>query len=107
MGKLSKYLLMLLLVITGPAFSLPTAHAATGQETIRESLELTHGWRFIKRDVPGGEQLDLDDSGWQAVDLPHTYNVVDMLMPKNITEDRPGIESRLTSLRLGQPGEPI
>ena len=82
MAKLTKYLLMLVLVMTGLAFGVTAAHAATDQETIRKSVELTHGWRFIKRDVPGGEQPNLDDSGWQAVDLPHTYNVAGMLNAK-------------------------
>ncbi|SMP73244.1 beta-galactosidase [Neorhodopirellula lusitana] len=31
------------------------------------------GWRFVQRDVSGGEQVDLDDSTWRVLDVPHDW----------------------------------
>lgn len=43
----------------------------------RESIELRRGWRFLRADAASAERSDLDDSSWQEVDLPHTWNAVD------------------------------
>jgi beta-galactosidase len=41
----------------------------------RVSLSLDHGWRFQQSDsVTGAENRGFDDSAWQAVDVPHTWN---------------------------------
>lgn len=32
------------------------------------------GWRFIREDVTNAERAELDDSKWEAVSTPHTYN---------------------------------
>ena len=43
----------------------------------RESMELRRGWRFLRAAAPSAESPDFDDSSWQEVDLPHTWNAVD------------------------------
>jgi beta-galactosidase len=35
------------------------------------------GWQFIKKDVSGAEATAFDDSTWDPVSTPHTYNDVD------------------------------
>jgi beta-galactosidase len=41
----------------------------------RTSVSLDHGWRFQQSgSVIGAESRDFDDSAWQAVDVPHTWN---------------------------------
>jgi beta-galactosidase len=35
------------------------------------------GWRFIKQDVSGAEAVDFNDSSWEVVSTPHTFNDVD------------------------------
>jgi beta-galactosidase len=35
---------------------------------------LDRAWRFARSDVPGAAALDFDDSGWETVGLPHTWN---------------------------------
>jgi beta-galactosidase len=45
--------------------------------TERRQVDLDGGWRFRRADVPDGQRTDLDDSGWDAVSLPHTWNVPD------------------------------
>ncbi|WP_426452534.1 discoidin domain-containing protein [Paenibacillus sp. S-38] len=34
-------------------------------------------WKFIRQDVTGAEAAGLDDSAWETVSLPHTFNDVD------------------------------
>lgn len=46
------------------------AHAAT-------QLPLATGWRFIRADAAGAETPTFDDSRWQHVSVPHTYNAAD------------------------------
>src|SRR3989304_130868 len=43
----------------------------------RITYNFNAGWRFIKQDAPGAENLDFDDSKWSIVSTPHTYNDVD------------------------------
>lgn len=51
------------------AFSPPaTAHAI---------YNFNPGWKFIKEDAAGSEATGFDDSGWQTVSTPHTYNDID------------------------------
>ncbi|HKE17487.1 MAG TPA: glycoside hydrolase family 2 TIM barrel-domain containing protein [Kofleriaceae bacterium] len=44
---------------------------------IRQVVELDRGWRFRRAATPAAERPDLDDTSWQEVDLPHTWNAVD------------------------------
>jgi beta-galactosidase len=34
-------------------------------------------WKFIREDVPGAEAISFDDSKWQTVSTPHSFNDVD------------------------------
>ncbi len=43
----------------------------------RSVAALDPSWRFHLGDVPGAQQVDFDDSSWDAVDLPHTWNNLD------------------------------
>ena len=43
----------------------------------RDNQILAGGWRFVRRDIPSGQDPKLDDSNWQNVSLPHTYNALD------------------------------
>ncbi|HUB27113.1 MAG TPA: glycoside hydrolase family 2 TIM barrel-domain containing protein, partial [Tepidisphaeraceae bacterium] len=43
----------------------------------RQSVDLNPGWKFIRQDVPGAEATAFDDSTWQSISLPHTWNVED------------------------------
>ena len=38
---------------------------------------LEHGWKFVKRHEPGAQVAGFDDSAWQSVSLPHTWNAED------------------------------
>lgn len=43
----------------------------------RVAVDLNPDWKFIRQDVANAEQPDFDDSSWQPVTLPHTWNNLD------------------------------
>jgi beta-galactosidase len=43
----------------------------------RVTLNFNPDWKFIKQDVPGANAPGFDDSKWDTVSTPHTYNDVD------------------------------
>ena len=44
---------------------------------LRSEIGIDHQWKFIRQDVAGAEAAGFDDSGWQTVNLPHTWNNMD------------------------------
>jgi beta-galactosidase len=42
-----------------------------------ERLNFNPDWKFIKADPSNAAAVDYDDSGWNSVSLPHTFNDVD------------------------------
>ncbi len=52
------------------------AKSASGdaRDGSRFDERIDEGWRFLKQGFPGGQAVDLDDTAWDKVDLPHTYN---------------------------------
>ncbi|HTQ11074.1 MAG TPA: beta galactosidase jelly roll domain-containing protein, partial [Fimbriimonadaceae bacterium] len=57
---------LVLLVLALPTFA-----------SSRVERELAKGWRFVKQDATGAEATGFDDSAWEKVTLPHTWNVKD------------------------------
>jgi beta-galactosidase len=43
----------------------------------RQLVSLNPGWRFLAGDDPHAQDAGFDDSTWQQVDLPHTWNGLD------------------------------
>jgi len=43
----------------------------------RVTYNFNSDWRFIRQDVPGAEVPSFDDSQWETVSTPHTFNDVD------------------------------
>ncbi len=43
----------------------------------RQLLNLNPGWRFLAGDDPKAADPAFDDSSWQPVELPHTWNALD------------------------------
>ena len=46
-------------------------------DAARRTLNLNPDWRFVRADVPEAIAPAFDDSAWQTVSLPHTWNDVD------------------------------
>jgi len=63
-------------LLIGASFCCTTASA-------RVETPLTSGWKFIREDVNGASSADFNDSQWQAVSLPHTWNVEDVVNSQN------------------------
>jgi beta-galactosidase len=59
-----------------PAVSVLSA-AFTPPASPRADYNFNPGWKFIREDVAGAEQIAFDDSKWMDVSAPHTYNDVD------------------------------
>jgi beta-galactosidase len=58
----------------------PQVLATAGTETAlspRVSSNLDAGWKFIRSDQTGAERPEFDDSSWDSVNLPHTWNALD------------------------------
>lgn len=64
--------MMKLLALIGLAMSL----AASGTAA-RVRFTIDDGWRYAPGPLPGAEARGLDDSAWQIVNLPHTWNATD------------------------------
>ena len=60
-----------------PTGQLNQADTFTPPGEIRHDTALVDNWRFIKSDVPGGEQEGFDDSSWAVISIPHTWNAQD------------------------------
>src|ERR1035437_5227399 len=57
-------------------FCLTTA-ANRAQASPRLDMGLGGEWKFVRQDVAGAAAVDFDDSAWQRVNLPHTWNNLD------------------------------
>lgn len=60
-------------------------------ESPRSHLLFDFNWHFQRGDITGGEAVDLDDSNWRILDLPHDWSI----------EDIPGTDSPLDSNSTG------
>jgi beta-galactosidase len=47
-------------------------------QSARTKITINEDWRFIREDVKLANQNDLDDSGWERISLPHTWNDKDV-----------------------------
>jgi beta-galactosidase len=58
-------------------FLLDDIGTTTASAAARLELGFNRPWRFIRQDVAGAEAINFDDSAWQTVNLPHTWNNLD------------------------------
>ena len=47
------------------------------QASPRLDIGIGGEWKFVRQDVAGAAAVDFDDSAWQLVNLPHTWNNMD------------------------------
>lgn len=62
-------------VIVGWFFAL--GQMARADDALRQAQDLDPGWKFIEQDVAGAQEAAFDDSAWQSISLPHTWNNLD------------------------------
>ena len=54
-----------------------TLSCQTGREP-RTVILLDEQWLFYRNDIPNGETVSLQDSGWQRIDVPHDWSIEDL-----------------------------
>jgi beta-galactosidase len=53
-------------------------------------IELAHGWKFLRDEVPDARLQAFDDSGWETVSIPHCFNSADSFIPEKLFYRGPG-----------------
>lgn len=48
---------------------------ALAAEPLRQTLNFNRDWKFQAGDHPGAEAVAFDDTGWQAMGLPHSFSM--------------------------------
>ncbi len=48
--------------------------SASAADSPRRRLSMDFGWKFLLGDPAGAQTEKFDDSGWQAIDLPHDWS---------------------------------
>lgn len=71
-----KRLLAVLVLALTTFVAVPTA-SAYAPPTTRQQVDLGADWRFQRSDVAGAEVPGFNDSAWQRVTVPHTWNASD------------------------------
>lgn len=70
--------ILLALILAASAFvSAGAAPVYSPPDSPHVVSSFNRGWRFIRRDVAGADRAAFDDSQWQEVSTPHTYNDTD------------------------------
>jgi beta-galactosidase len=73
--------LVLILVALAGLLSAPSLQADAAKYTPPASPRITYNfnadWKFIRQDVPGAQAVGFDDSQWETVSTPHSFNDVD------------------------------
>ncbi|MET7420085.1 glycoside hydrolase family 2 TIM barrel-domain containing protein [Dactylosporangium sp. NPDC005555] len=78
MRRILTWLAAAVMVVAGNAVAAPAASAATyTPPALRQRVDLNTGWRFTKGDVAGAEATTFNDSAWQQLNVPHTWNAAD------------------------------
>ncbi|WCN79573.1 glycoside hydrolase family 2 protein [Micromonospora sp. LH3U1] len=68
----------ILVIVAGIVLVPPPASAATyTPPSLRQRVDLNTGWRFLKGDAAGAEATTFNDSAWQQLNVPHTWNAAD------------------------------
>src|SRR3954451_5235578 len=75
MRKLATFTFLIIAVLASPLRARADVYAPPASPHV--SYNFNPGWKFFKGDVPGAEKPDFDDSQWELVSAPHTYNETD------------------------------
>jgi beta-galactosidase len=66
-----------LLVVSLVGLFLLQGCASFGLSEPRQTINLNSDWRFQRADEPVARLIDFDDSSWESISLPHTWNNLD------------------------------
>ena len=67
--------------------ALPRAGPGTAPDSgsVRSTLSLDSGWRFVRGDAAGAEVPGFDDTAWRTLDVPHDWSIAGPFDPNNTT----------------------
>jgi beta-galactosidase len=65
------------ILLTALLSLLSSACATTPSSSPRQDTLLTTNWRFLRHDPPNAQSPNLNDTNWQSITLPHTWNALD------------------------------
>ena len=73
------FLILLTASFAVPGTKCSGGSAAVGysEAPVSEKWNFNPGWRFLKADVEGARTVEFDDSHWEPVSAPHTFNDID------------------------------
>jgi beta-galactosidase len=76
---LARLVAVLFLIFSAVATRAQTAPVTTapGAADPRLHVPLLSDWRFLKADAPNAQTPDFDDSSWDKISIPHTWNAQD------------------------------
>jgi beta-galactosidase len=74
-GEVSSLMFVAVLLAAGPISAAEPRYVPPPSP--RATFNFNPAWKFIKEDVAGAERPDFDDSKWEIVSTPHTFNDVD------------------------------
>src|SRR5690348_5522325 len=46
-------------------------------KSLRATLNFNYDWKFLREDVSGADAIEFDDSKWNSIATPHSFNDVD------------------------------
>ena len=61
--------------------------------TPRQKINFDFDWKFSKGDFPEASSVVFDDSGWQEIDVPHDWSILDTFSKENPTGKSGGYAS--------------
>lgn len=56
------------------------------EKPLRQKMDFTQGWKFKKGNIANAAQEGFNDSDWERVSLPHTWNHTDLYDDRNIND---------------------
>nr|WP_321353808.1 glycoside hydrolase family 2 TIM barrel-domain containing protein [uncultured Draconibacterium sp.] len=59
------------------------------ETTINREESFDKDWKFIRADVPDGQNMAFDDSDWRMLDLPHDYSIEDQQEKEGVKQIGP------------------
>ncbi|PKQ61331.1 hypothetical protein BZG02_16190 [Labilibaculum filiforme] len=74
------------------------------EELGRQVVDLKKGWKFTKGEVENGETVQLDDSQWETVNVPHDWAIYGPFDSKNDAQSKKVVADgeKNKKLRLGR-----
>ncbi len=62
---------------------------AKNEKQISREISFNSNWKFIRTDIENGQSVNLDDSNWRILELPHDYSIEDLPEKNGVTQIGP------------------